>query len=151
MADSIRERIVQAAVAAIDGVGKPTGLAVHRYRTRKLEAEKHLPAMVVFIGDEPVKPYTQDGEVLRTLELAVKTRDKNPVAGTPPDQALDPYLTWLVKSLMADQTLGGLAISLKETGNVWNADETTETVHAEAGTVFEIKYITSEDNPEVQP
>ena len=45
---SIRQRIVDAVVARLDGAGKPAGLAVHRSRGISIDQDE-LPAMVVYL------------------------------------------------------------------------------------------------------
>ena len=45
---SIRQRIVDAVVARLDGAGKPAGLAVHRSRGLSIDQDT-LPAIVVYL------------------------------------------------------------------------------------------------------
>lgn len=150
MADSIREKIIQAAVAALEAAGKPAELTVHRNRELPIE-DDNLPAMIVFYGEDDPRSRTHDNTSERTLTLAIETRASTTVAGTPGDKVTDPYTNWMTQALMADDTLGGLATSVVEGTTLPGSKTTSKAVHAFAGTAWTIKYITATDNPEVQP
>lgn len=146
---SRRELILQAVVAALGASSKPTGVAVHRYRTRPLERDA-LPALVVY-------PAVREGAVAETitrldhddaLERALRVRVEIRAEGEPPDEALDPLYVWVVKSLRADPTLGGLAQDLEEEAVSFDAAE-RDAVYAAAAVDFHVTYYTSEDDPEV--
>lgn len=143
---SVREQIVANVEAALDGVGKPTGLTVHRLRTRPIQKEK-LPAMQIRFGGEPSEPVTHDGHEQNVLKLLIETR-VTVDAATPPDQGLDPYLNWIVQSLMADETLGGLANRVRKRRIDWDADE-MDKIYGAALTEIDITYYTDASDPEV--
>lgn len=143
---SVRERIVANVETALDGGGKPTGLTVHRFRTRPIQKDA-LPAMVIRFGGEDSERITHDGDEKNVLRLLIETRVKVD-ATTPPDQGLDPYLNWLTTSLMADETLGGLANRIDKRHGEWDAAELDE-IYAGALTEFDITYYTDASDPEV--
>lgn len=140
---SVRERIVDAVVAALNAPGKPAGLTVHRSRTRPIDKDR-LPAMVVYLATEDVGDHAAIA-VMRTLRIRVECR----VTGDPPDTVLDEHVTWAVKALKADEKLGGLAVRINEVRTVWDAAE-RDKVYAAAATEFEIEYATAYNDPEMQ-
>ncbi len=76
MADTIRETIMAAIAAALDGAGKPAELTVHRFRARSLDRDD-MPAMAVYHLGETVALETHDEpSVLRTLTIRVEHRVK---------------------------------------------------------------------------
>ena len=147
---SIREQIIQAVVAALDGSGKPAGLTVHRYRTRPLEKDD-LPAQVVYPAGtggavaETVRLYGGTNDVLRELRVRIESR----VMGAQPDQLLDPLYIWAVKAVMSDPTLGGLAHEIREEATSFDAVEFEQPVGASATDII-VEYVTSQDDPEIQ-
>lgn len=139
---SLREQIVQDAVAALGGAGKPTGLRVHRSRTRPIESDT-LPAVVVFLLGETAEPETHDGDVLRRLRLAVECR----AAGEVPDQQLDPLVVWAVQVLKTDAALQARVRQIEEESTEWQAEQASK-VYGAAAVVFEITYTTAAEDPE---
>lgn len=147
---SQRERILQAIVARLDS-DKLSGVTVHRYRTRPIHADK-LPAWVVYpitapAGEsERVARRPAGGKVDRTVNIRVELRV---VAEPPqaPDEALDPHYVAIVKSLMGEPTLGGLALDIEERATSFDAAEHDQ-VYAAAATDFDVTYATAEIDPE---
>lgn len=145
---SVRELILQAAVAALNGAGKPAGLAVHRNRTRPFGSDQ-LPAIVLYPGPDPedVVLATHDGGVERRFTVRAECRAI--AAGVPPDQATDPLTTWCTRALHEDPTFGGLAAEIEERRISWAAEETDQ-VFAAAAVDFLVTYYTHADDPEAQ-
>lgn len=153
---SRRERILVAVKAAldqasvtIDGVvkNKPVGLNAHRQRRREL-GEDRLPATVVYLVEEEVQLETHDDQVdgPRTLRTAL-VRLEHRVTGEPEDLHLDPLVTWATWVLLADPSLGGLAIAVEERKLVWDGEERDE-LYGACGQDFAIEYETPENDPE---
>jgi hypothetical protein len=150
-----RERIVQAAVAALDGVGKPAGLVVHRFRARPLERETQLPAAVVYPTAAPLRGESEtverldhDEGVERKLNLRVELR----VQDEQPDEALDPLYAWVVRALRTQfeaeaGTLFELCADLEEKRSDFAAAESGIGPVGACGVDFEITYFTSENDP----
>lgn len=146
MSASVREQLVRAVVAAIDGSGKPSGLNVHRSRTRAIGNDQ-LPAVVVYLLQETLPPERQQparGRQIarRTATLVCECRAKGVLA----DEALDPLTTWVVQALLADPTLGGLAYAVSEAGTQWDAAELDD-VYGGAQVHFQIDYTTAAGDP----
>jgi hypothetical protein len=71
------------------------------------------------------------------------------VAGNPPDKELDPYRTWAIKQLVADQTMGGLAKSVEYLGGEWLAVPSNK-VYGAVQLQFHVKYLARAADPELQ-
>lgn len=139
---SRREAVLQAVVTALNGTGKPADLTVHRSRTRPIDKDD-LPAAIVYVLSETVP--TQYGVPLvdREVIVAIETR----ASGNPPDAALDEYLSWPVRALITDHTLGGAAMNVTEQETTWIAEE-LDKVYGAAQQRFAITYRTRHDDPD---
>ena len=147
MADTIRETIMAAAVRALEAVGKPTGLTVHRSRTRPLDRDD-MPAMAVYHLGETVALETHEPSVLRTLTIRVEHRVKTLVGSSDsPDKTLDPLLSWGTKALLTDSALDALIISIEEVAIEWAAFE-ADSLYGGAAQDFKIEYATVWDDQE---
>lgn len=142
---SQRELILQAIVAALGGVGKPTGLTVHRSRALPIEQDE-LPSVVVYALFEETSRIG-DTEWLPIVDRRLKVRCEVRTKGNPPDQVLDPYLSWVVQTLVSNQKLGGLSDSLHEIQSEWAAVSSNVILGACAQD-FEVRYRTQGDDPE---
>ncbi len=144
MADSITELILQAVVTALDGAGKPAGVTVNRSRRQSLE-KSQLPMISVYPIREEVTRATDNRRsplVERRLRVQVKCR----IVGD--DQANDALRKWAVQSVMADQSLGGLALEIVEESTDWDADDATDADYSVAAVDFVVRYSTSRFNLE---
>src|SRR5688500_7092915 len=112
MADSVLERIVQRMKTDVE-TGKPAELRVHRSRTLPIEQDE-FPAVVLYLVGE--QSDRKGGEWTPLLAIDAVIAAELRVAGNPPDQVMDPYRTWVITQLMADQTMGGLAKSVNYLG-----------------------------------
>src|ERR1700686_425359 len=109
MPTSIREQIMIALVAALSagGSGSPTGLTVHRERTRPIEIDS-LPAIMVYADDDVPKTLGQQTyaapltERQFSLALECRAQGSNSVS---PDAALDPVLVWAAITVLANERL----------------------------------------------
>lgn len=144
---SMREQVLLAVVAALDGHGaKPEGTTVHRWRTRPVEQDE-LPAAVVY----QVREATQDRATAlldRTLRVRVEARVR--AVGESPDQALDPLLTWIVRAMTEDPKFGGVAADTTEQETTWDAADLDRILGA-AAVDFDIQYQTTRQDPESGP
>lgn len=139
MADSIREQILQAAEAALDGVGKPSGLTVHRERRRPLDRDD-LPAQVVYWTEEEIQR-SDHTSVLRALRLHVEHRVL--VSSGIPDAAVDPFTNWGTSALMGDAALDALIHDIEEIAITREDNDEGDAVYAGALQTFEVSYYTS--------
>jgi hypothetical protein len=149
---SRREQVLQAVVTALGAVGKPTGLTVHRFRTRPIEHDE-LPAIVVYAIGESVKTapgqVPRQGMADRTLRVRLECR----VAvsdGTSPDAALDDLVAWGSEALMTDRRQGGLALRTDELESQWDAAEGERTLAA-AAVDYAIQYLTTAADQSAAP
>lgn len=154
---SIREQIVLAIVAALGAatapragglVSPPSGLTVHRERTRAIEVDS-LPAIMVYSDDNDPKPLAGQAYAapLTEHQLAVSLECRAlGSASIPPDAALDPVLVWAALAIFADERFGGLASGVEEGRTVWNSHEGDVPV-ASAKYSITVKFRTSRLDP----
>lgn len=150
---TVRERIVQAAFAAIstsvpDGVPEPV-------RTRLVSpSADQLPALTVWQGKEIVDP-TRDGKsgqtsrskiVRRALDLHVEAVVK--AVGNAADAACDPLLAWATKSLVGAGRLGDLSNDpADESGTVFEYEQ-ADFAYVRARMTFRFHYQSLRDDAE---
>lgn len=102
-----REQILTAIRTALNGT---TGVGNRIYRSRMEPfARGESPAVVV----EPVSDTAQQNTSLPTLDWSLTVRVAVIVRANVPDQAADPIVADLHSRLMADLTLGGVAIDVQ--------------------------------------
>jgi hypothetical protein len=102
-----RETILAAISTALIGT---TGVSTRIYRSRvEPMARAESPAIVV----EPVSDTAQQNTSLPTLDWSLTVRVAVIVRGAIPDQIADPVVESLHAKLMADLTLGGVAIDVQ--------------------------------------
>lgn len=143
---SIREQLLEAWRAALEtGAGKPPGLRVHRSRALPIEQDE-LPAVVLYLLREETDRIL-GGEWLPIVDRRLRVRAEVRTTGNPPDQVLDPLLTYVVRTLVANQTWGGLCDAVHEMESEWAA-ESSNKVFAACAIDFEVRYRTQGDDPE---
>ena len=147
--DAVATRLASASVT-VNSVArtKPAGLSVHRLRQRPLQAES-LPAIVVYMQADPDPDRRATGTLDRIMRVGVESMVQV-AAGTPPDDAVDPLVVWAVLALLSEETLGGLARQITERGTVWVPEEGEQSC-MRALTVFDIQYLTRDNDPEAAP
>lgn len=102
-----RETILTAVRTALTGT---TGVGTRIYRSRvEPMARAESPAIVV----EPINDTAQQNTSLPTLDWSLTVRVAVIVRGAIPDQLADPIVESLHAKLMADLTLGGVAIDIQ--------------------------------------
>lgn len=147
---SIREQIMVALIAALSagGAASPSGLTVHRERTRPIEIDS-LPAIMVYADDDVPKPLGNQVYAAplteRQFSLALECRAQG-TADVSPDAALDPVLVWAAKTTLANEKFGGLANGVEEGRTVWSSREGDVPVAA-AKLNYTIRYRTSRLDP----
>jgi hypothetical protein len=102
-----RETVLAAMRTALTGT---TGVSTRIYRSRvEPMARAESPAIVI----EPVNDTAQQNTSLPTLDWSLTVRVSVIVRGAIPDQLADPTVESLHSKLMADLTLGGVAIDVQ--------------------------------------
>lgn len=142
---SKREGIILAVKAALEGSGKPTGLTVHRFPTRPLDADD-LPAIALFPLEDKVEEVTHDEVAHRILDLGIELRAQA-TSSQSPDEALDPIYVWAVQAVHGDATLRGLTLATWELSMTWEAEERNAAFGA-AVLLVRFEYETTETDPE---
>jgi len=102
-----RERILAAIRTALTGTAQ-VGTRIYRSRVEPM-ARQESPAIVV----EPIEDVAQQNTSLPTLDWSLTVRVAVVVRGNVPDQLADPIVESLHSKLMADLTLGGLAMDIQ--------------------------------------
>ena len=102
-----REQILAAIRTQLTGTVQ-VGARIYRSRVEPL-ARQESPAIVI----EPVTDTAQQNTSLPTLDWSLTVRVAVIVRGTVPDQQADPIVEDLHSKLMADLTLGGVAIDVQ--------------------------------------
>ena len=102
-----RESIMQALFTALSGT---TGVGTRIYRSRvEPVARAESPALVL----EPVNDTVEQNTCLPTLDHTLTVRVVVIVRATVPDQTADPIVQSLHGKIVADLSLGGLAIDVQ--------------------------------------
>ncbi len=102
-----REQVLTAIRTALTGTAG-VGSRIYRSRVEPL-ARQESPAIVI----EPVSDRAEQNTSLPTLDWNLNVRIAVIVRGTVPDQQADPIVASLHTKLMADLTLGGVAIDVQ--------------------------------------
>lgn len=102
-----RELILEAIKTALTG-SATLGATVYRSRMTPL-ARGESPAVIV----EPVRNDVEQNTCLPTLDHSMQVRVAVIVRGEIPDQLADPIIAAAHSAIMADLTLGGLAIDVQ--------------------------------------
>lgn len=116
-----REQIIAAAVSALAGT---TGVGSRIFRSRQdaLDADESPSLVVTPDSEEPTE--LTNGYVEARLLFSVEVYAR---AVSAPDSTADATVQSAHAKLMADPTLGGLAIDLAEAGTEWDFDQADQT------------------------
>jgi len=102
-----REQVLAAIRTALTGT---TGVGTRIYRSRvEPLARQESPAIVI----EPVSDNAEQNTALPTLDWSLTVRIAVIVRGNVPDQLADPIVADMHSKIMADLTLGGVAIDVQ--------------------------------------
>lgn len=150
-------RIARELELLLSAAGRPDGLVVHRLSHRKLTSEVSLPASVIHAnGPEDILTDDHDGNQTRTRTVRIEHRvqiagDTPDLDELPPEEVLDPLVTWCTRQLMAqDAFASGLVAEIREVRGMGDSVE-LETTYAGRAQEFEITYFTHESDPEADP
>lgn len=140
MADSIREQIVKAALAALNApVGKPATAVRSRIDAY---SEVEMPAIGITPELEDVDRSSKD-VAYRKLRLRVGILVKATGAA---DAAADTVIQHVITSLYADESLGGLALQIAEEKLVWEFEPSLNDV-CSVQMDFQVAYTTKVADP----
>jgi hypothetical protein len=133
---SRREAILAAIRTALTGT---VGVSTRIYRSR-VEPMARAESLAIIV--EPVSDTAEQNTSLPTLDWTLRVRVVVIVRGNTPDQLADPTIESLHSKLMADLTLGGLAIDIQPTQvtfNLLEADQPAGVIFCE----FDVRYRTA--------
>ena len=119
-ANSIREQILLAVMAAVRPAAEGLGATLHRTTTVAI-AREQCPALVVFPESEAITARAND-RVTRELVIRLVALAR----AVPPAMAeteADRLLTGAHAALMSDTNLGGLAIAIHEQDCEWEVED----------------------------
>jgi len=130
---SKREQIMSAIATALVGT---TGVSTRIYRSRvEPMARGETPAIVI----EPATITYEQNTSLPKLDATLRVRVVVIVRGAVPDQLADPTIVNMHSKLMADLTLGGLAIDIQPaltTFNMVEADQPAGVISCEYDVLY---------------
>lgn len=130
---SKREQIMSAIATALVGT---TGVSTRIYRSRvEPMARGETPAIVI----EPATITYEQNTSLPRLDTTMRVRVVVIVRGAVPDQLADPTIVSMHSKLMADLTLGGLAIDIQPaltTFNMVEADQPAGVISCEYDVLY---------------
>ena len=118
--NSIREQILLAVLAAVRPHAQSFGATLHRSPTVAISREQ-CPALVVFPESESITERAND-RVTRELTVRVVALARAVPPAIPETEA-DRLLTAAHAALMADGTLGGLALGIREQECDWEVED----------------------------
>ena len=113
---SKREQIMQALVTALAGT-TGVGTRVFRSRSQALTRDESPSVVVMPVQEQAVEDAIGQIDARLTVQVAVYQR------GNVPDSLADATVESAFAKVMADETLGGLAIDITEDGTSWDFDE----------------------------
>jgi hypothetical protein len=137
---SIQSRIIAAAVAALNGAG---GAASYRSRMAAF-SKAQLPAINV-LPKESDPEYNDSDSIDRRLLIDVRYTG---IAVDEVDAAIDPIYVAGNAALLADPTLGGLAIITRERASKWELEK-GEVDAVALVVIYEIEFSTTRSDPSV--
>jgi hypothetical protein len=153
---SIRDRILDAVIAALSATGGPAGLNVVEDRTHSADLSQ-LPMIGVFSEDDDPEGVGQDVRaplVEKSMTLTLEYRAAVPVPETghqpvAPRKVIDPLYCWAMAQVAKDETFGGLAMWVKEGAMKWLSKE-GDTIVAAAAQKLTVFYQTKRLDPTSQ-
>lgn len=119
MTTTIREQIMQAAIAALNGPERPAGVPEATRAHAAAANATQLPKIAITPVNESVERIGLSSAIKRTLTLRVECQAAGQVGSDEPaDALLDAITAWCTKAL-AFNRLGGLANNVEEVGIDW--------------------------------
>jgi len=142
---TIRDQIVAAVFAALNGPDKPAGINVRRFSLTRIEPDQ-MPMIEVY-PHKDVAIETKPMAVRRTLTVGFDVY----AAGELVDQEIDPALAWITSALQAaPRSLGGLATDIREGQAEWDGEAALSGIGL-CKAYVEIDYIHNRTNQETKP
>lgn len=138
MTASVRERILDKFKTTLLAVTQtPAGDNVYRSRQEAL-ASSMLPAIIVRPGSNDTPTEDTNGKVNRLLDVEILVLQEGDI----PDSLADATVTAAHAKIMADRTLGALAIDVEEGPTRWTFDRADKD-SVEISIMYLVRYRTS--------
>lgn len=143
MADSRREKILQAVHAALDAAGKPAGVTVNRDHVAAI-GKGELPMITLYAGvvgeglDETLA-VVKAGAADRRLRFTVRSRVVAAAAGA---GALDAISQWVTSAVPESVALGSGNAVIAEEGSKFNSEQGSDGVYLLLDTIFTARFVT---------
>ena len=138
MTTSVREAIL-AKLKTVLLAAPQTPAATHVYRSRlEALAGDMLPAIIVRPGQHDIPNEDTNGKVNRQFDFELLVL----MEGEVPDSLADPTVVSAHAKIMADRTLGGLALDVAEGPTSWRFDQ-AEKDCVEVSMLYSVRYRTS--------
>lgn len=139
MADTLVKRIVNAVAGLLDAAGKPAGLVVTASRIKSTAGAAGLKRIAVFpLADNPKPDNAPRARTFlgahRILTLIVECR----CAGTDLDN--ETLRAWAISKIMADVSLGGLALDVDEGTTEWADTQDAKADYSQALVEILVEY-----------
>jgi hypothetical protein len=136
---SKREQILSAIVAQLAGT---TGVGTRIFRSREdALASTEAPSIIVMPDGEDILSDGVIGPIDKHLAVKISVYAR----GVQPDSAADPVVESAYTKIMADPSIGGLAIDVIENGTVWEFDQ-ADHLAVMVGTRFLVWYRHNRDD-----
>lgn len=101
--------------APVGAIPFPAGLTVSRARLRE-NTSANLPHASIYPIESTTDRRGSTSETALTVKVVLWGKG---LAETPIDQVLDPLWLWAHQQLLTDESLGGLAVSVRPTTRTW--------------------------------
>lgn len=126
-----------------------TGVKVERFRLRPYE-QAELPAVAITPVREEIEYGPGRKDVAPGAKRMFHFSVRASVPGDPADEQLDSIRGNVVKAIMTDRSLGGLALGIGETTLEWDAEAGSDFTYGVLVMGFEVHYQTRADDARVQ-
>jgi hypothetical protein len=138
MTTSVREAVLaKFKTVLLAATQTPAGANVYRSRLEALTSSM-LPAIIVRPGQNDIPNEDTNGKVNREFDVEILVLTEGDV----PDSLADPTIISAHAKIMADRTLGGLAIDIYEGRTSWRFDQ-AEKDSVEVSILYVVRYRTS--------
>lgn len=116
MTDSVRERVLAAMLTALEGITSVYGLDGHVHRNLEAEVE-HFPTLILVDGDEQADEENFNGFCQCFMTVAVEGHVRlEGGSATNIGSAINALYAATEAALLADRTLGGVAVNILKQG-----------------------------------
>jgi len=138
----VRAQIIAAIIHAIDGLST-TAHRVYQGRTRSLPKD-HAPTLLVYARSEQSDNDAMGGALMRILRIRVEGRV---IMAAVPDGTLDQIALEIEPAMVADPSLGGLALEVTLISTTIEAQAPGDAHAGEIALDYRVRYRTQESAP----